>query len=153
MIVAGDGELKEELTKLSHELSVDELVDFVGNLRRDELFQLYKSGAVDIFVLPSVDLGGGLHEGVPVSLMEAMSFGIPVVSTKTGSIEELILPEVNLTVNDKSANDLAALIESLIKDSQAYSALSKWCYSRIEDHFVFDKNVEKIISEIELRKI
>ena len=50
--------------------------------------------AYDIFVMPSVDLGGGVHEGIPVALMEAMSAQVAVVATDTGGIPELVIDKV-----------------------------------------------------------
>jgi colanic acid/amylovoran biosynthesis glycosyltransferase len=76
----------------------------------------YRQHAFDLLVLPSIDMGGGEHEGVPVSLMEAMAHGIPVLSTRTGSIEELLVPELGATVEDKNADELASAIARMAID-------------------------------------
>jgi len=54
----------------------------MGRLTHEKLFDLYGSGAVDAVVLPSIVTSDGEQEGIPVVLMEAMSYGIPVVSNR-----------------------------------------------------------------------
>jgi len=56
-----------------------EILGWVGGYRKNELL-----AAADIFVLPSY------NESLPISLLEAMSWGVPVISTTVGGIPELI---------------------------------------------------------------
>ena len=62
----------------------------LGTVPHAELLGLYRERAVDCVVLPSVDLGAGVHEGLSVALIEAMAYGIPVISTTTGGLPELL---------------------------------------------------------------
>ena len=48
-------------------------------LYRTLLLSLSDNGDVDMVVLPSIDLGNGHHEGIPVALMEAMAYAIPLL--------------------------------------------------------------------------
>jgi glycosyltransferase involved in cell wall biosynthesis len=90
LILAGDGELRNSLNEYTQCLRIENHVKFVGFVPHDELISNYLNCDVGIVVLPSIDLGKGCHEGIPVTLMEAMVFGIPVVSTYTGGIPELL---------------------------------------------------------------
>jgi glycosyltransferase involved in cell wall biosynthesis len=78
--VVGDGPLKGELLKMVTELGIERQVFFIG-FRRDVREIL---GSADAFVLTS------LHEGIPMSLLEAMSIGLPVVATRVGGIPEVV---------------------------------------------------------------
>ena len=84
--IAGDGDVG--LAKeYAHELGLDSYIEFLGWVGNTEKNKLLNDA--DIFVLPSY------NEGLPVSILEAMSFGIPVISTKVGGIPELIEDEVS----------------------------------------------------------
>ncbi len=84
--IAGDGDV--ELAKqYAHELGLDSYIEFLGWVGNTEKNKLLNDA--DIFVLPSY------NEGLPVSILEAMSFGIPVISTNVGGIPELIEDEVS----------------------------------------------------------
>lgn len=113
----GDGELRDELARQISGLDLGDTVTLRGVRPRAELAAAYSAGSYDVFVMPSVDLGGGVHEGVPVSIMEAMSAGITVVATGTGGIPELVVDGVSgVLVADKSAPALADALQLLSGD-------------------------------------
>jgi glycosyltransferase involved in cell wall biosynthesis len=80
LVIAGDGEQRRVLEGLVTQLALDGHVAFLG-WRRD-LPALYAS--IDVFVLTS------LNEGTPVSLIEAMAAGVPVVATSVGGVPDVI---------------------------------------------------------------
>lgn len=115
--VYGDGKLRDELASQISGLDLGSAVTLRGVRPRAELAAAYSAGSYDVFVMPSVDLGGGMHEGVPVSVMEAMSAGVAVVATETGGIPELVVDSVSgLLVADKSAASLADALQLLAGD-------------------------------------
>ncbi len=79
-LVVGDGELREDLVRYAQSIGLNGTVQFLG-WRRD-LPQLY--GAIDIVALTS------WNEGSPVSLIEAMASGRPIVATDVGGVRELL---------------------------------------------------------------
>lgn len=146
----GEGVLHKELLELTSNLGLVEQVDFLGNLEHSRVTDLLSSKEVDFVCLPSLDLGNGLHEGVPVSLMEAMSFSIPCISTNTGSINELINSKVNgILVPDKDDHKLATAIELILSDSELYSMISTNALRTIESKFNSSKCNEALIEIIE----
>jgi glycosyltransferase involved in cell wall biosynthesis len=81
VLVAGDGPQRGELERQARELSLDDrLVRFLG--ARTDVDRLLR--AADFFVLPSDT------EGLPLSVLEAMAHGLPVVASRVGGIPELI---------------------------------------------------------------
>ena len=64
--LAGKGGLEEELREQREALNLSNRIIFLGMLPHQRLMELYRRGEVDIVALPSVDLGGGEHEGIPV---------------------------------------------------------------------------------------
>jgi colanic acid/amylovoran biosynthesis glycosyltransferase len=114
--LAGSGELRPSLQKLTGELGLSDSVSFLGTISHEKLLDLYRAGTISAVVLASIDLGGGCHEGIPVALVEAMSFGIPVVSTTTGGIPELVQPGTGFLVPPKDPAALAEAIQDLLQD-------------------------------------
>jgi colanic acid/amylovoran biosynthesis glycosyltransferase len=120
LFLAGEGDLREELEKQVTESELEDDVCFLGQISHNELFNYYTQKKIHCVDLPSLDLGKGLHEGIPVSLMEGMSFGKLVISTKTGSIPELLPEYLNVTITDRSSTQLAELLSAYIKNPVLY---------------------------------
>jgi colanic acid/amylovoran biosynthesis glycosyltransferase len=87
LTVIGDGGEREHLEKLVFDLGLSGNVKLVGYKSQTEVRQYLRE--TDIFILPS------FAEGVPVSLMEAMASGVPVISTRIAGISELVQDEVS----------------------------------------------------------
>jgi len=79
----GDGPLLEDL-KAQAESAVGLELDFRGSLSNSDILACYRQQPFDVFVNCSSS------EGLPVSIMEAMSYGIPVVAPDVGGISELV---------------------------------------------------------------
>jgi colanic acid/amylovoran biosynthesis glycosyltransferase len=114
----GDGSDRETLHRLAAHLGIERQVVFVGYANQDRLRQhLLES---DIMVLPS------FAEGVPVSLMEAMACGVPVVSTYVGGVAELVQPELTgLLVPPADSTALCEAIARYLDDAGLRSQLSR----------------------------
>ncbi|NSW94484.1 MAG: glycosyltransferase [Bacteroidales bacterium] len=105
----GDGEMKGKLTALAAELlSPDNKIkwEFRGHVPNTEILDFYASGKVGLFINTSYS------EGIPVSIMEAQSFGIPVIATDTGGVREIIAKGTGTLINvDFAPAELAGLID------------------------------------------
>jgi glycosyltransferase involved in cell wall biosynthesis len=83
----GDGPDKKRIEKLSGYLPGNIRAVFPGHMENAMVLDFYRHNPVDLFVNVSSD------EGVPVSVMEALSFGIEPVATNIGGMPELVKPE------------------------------------------------------------
>jgi L-malate glycosyltransferase len=79
-VIAGDGPDAARLRALARELGLDDRVRFLGY--RADIYDAFR--AMDVFILCSD------HEGLPISLLEAMYLGVPVVARPVGGIPEMI---------------------------------------------------------------
>lgn len=149
LLLAGEGALKKDLQSLVRSKNLEENITFLGQVSHNVLLKYYENGIVHLMILPSVDLGNGEHEGVPVSLMEAMSYGIPVISTKTGSIGELIPEHFNVTVEDKNSKALAEKISWLYDSPAAYKECGKLGREIIEKNWDVKISVKNLLSKID----
>lgn len=111
--IVGEGPHRAEIERTVAELRLVDAVDFRGNCSEEEVLALLQSA--DAFVLPSVGLG----EAAPVSVMEAMSCGVPVICSRIGGTEDMITDgESGLLIQQKDTDGLAHAIESLARDPE-----------------------------------
>ena len=87
-ILAGDGPMKKEIEELARGMGLAEAVELRGFLSQPELARLY--GEAHFFVHPSEMTADQNQEGVPNSMLEAMSTGLPVLATLHGGIPEAV---------------------------------------------------------------
>jgi glycosyltransferase involved in cell wall biosynthesis len=146
LLLAGQGPLLDKLQRQVNEFQVQHMVKFLGQIPHSDLLQYYKNNEVDLVVLPSVDLGNGFHEGIPVSLMEAMAHGIPVVATSTGGIPELLQEGTGILVPPQDINALANAIERLIADPALRNNLAIAGHKRVKKDFNVGAVVESLCS-------
>ncbi len=114
--LAGDGALRSQLESFAQTFGLHHSVKFLGTLGHDELLRIYTEIPISVAVLASTDLGRGVHEGIPVALMEAMAYGIPVVATSTGGTPELVRPGAGLLVPPADPLALADALQTLLQD-------------------------------------
>jgi glycosyltransferase involved in cell wall biosynthesis len=113
-VVVGDGERRGELETSARALGLGERVRFVG-WRRD-LDRVYAD--LDVVVLTS------RNEGSPVSLIEAMAAGRPVVATRVGGVPDLVDDGVNgVLVEVDDAEAIARAVETFAADAERGRAM------------------------------
>jgi glycosyltransferase involved in cell wall biosynthesis len=137
------------LEALSKTLGLTGSVRFLGAVSHSELLKIYREGAVSAVVLASIDLGNGFHEGIPVALMEAMSYGIPVVATATGGTAELVVPGTGLLVPPTDTAALADAIQSLLRDGIVRERLGDSGRQRVVEAFDVVRVVAELVREFE----
>lgn len=145
----GSGNLRQSLADDIKKKGLEDFIKMPGILPHEELIGLYESGKVDCVVLPSIVASAGVHEGVPVALMEAMARGIPVISTDTGAIGELLTGGAGMMAKERSATDLAAAIKKLMLDKKFAGDMAQIARKKIEDDFNIEKNTHALLRLIE----
>jgi len=117
-------------------LGINDRVDFLG--ARTDVAQLLASS--DIFVLAS------RFEGLPISILEAMRAGLPVVATNVGGVRELVDDQTGILVPAGDPSSLAAAIRELIANPQLRTLLGKNGRIKFEKNFRAEAMTEKIIA-------
>lgn len=133
--LAGDGPLRPTLEAQASALSLGDSVRFLGTISHDSLLKMYARGGIALTVLPSIDMGGGTHEGIPVALMEAMSYGVPVIGTRSGGTSELIQNGTGLIVEPSNAAELATAIQSTLDHPEESRRLGERGRRHVEKEF------------------
>lgn len=106
LTIAGHGDLMEQLDELICRLGVSNRVKLLGY--RTDISELCKS--CDIFAFSS------FHEGLPVSVMEAMASGLPVVCSRIRGNTDLIDENGGILFNLHSVEDCKNAINALLKE-------------------------------------
>ena len=102
LIIGGNGEI-QRLRDLINKHHIEDIVEFLGWISSNEKADVLNNA--DVYILPSY------HEGLPISILESMSYGKAVISTKVGGIPEIVRNnEIGLLINP---GDLEAIKQSL----------------------------------------
>jgi len=135
IVVGGDGPLLETLQKLAQEEGVDDIVVFPGLLRDVECYLC----ASDLYVLTS------RWEELPISIVEALRAGLPVIATNCGGVSELVDDTVGrlCEVDDEAALTQALceicendeLRERLSANAFKRSSESRFCINSVNQTF------------------
>jgi glycosyltransferase involved in cell wall biosynthesis len=106
----GEGPLYPELLKESYKLENTNLkVDLKGSVTNSAIYDFYKNTPIDCFINLS------LSEGIPVSIMEAQSFGIPVIATNVGGTSEIVKLQTGILLNpDVIVEQVVVAFENII---------------------------------------
>jgi len=136
LTVGGDG----DINRLNDEVKSNNLknrVTYVGWIVGDAKDKLLRN--TDIFVLPSYG------EGMPMTILEAMSYAIPVISTNVGGVPELVLEEqTGYLVEPGNLDGLFQQMKRLIEDSHLRISMGLKGREVIEKDFNLNINEKKI---------
>jgi glycosyltransferase involved in cell wall biosynthesis len=136
LLLAGVGQI-DRVRKLAGELGVRERVELPGWLGPESKSAALAAGT--LFILPSY------IEGLPMALLEAMSWALPVIATPVGGIPQLVTHEVNgLLVAPGDVAALAAAITRLLEDAALRERLGSAARTTIESRFSLDDALEKL---------
>lgn len=109
----GGGPDFEQLCKLVEDCSDNIKVNLTGGVSLDQVFDYYKQNPVDVFINLST------NEGVPVSIMEAISQDIPVVATNVGGNSEIVTCETGALVPaNPTPEEVGIAIKDVISNKQ-----------------------------------
>lgn len=137
LIMAGDG-AKEEVKKAFQEQNVKSNVYFPGWVRGEKKENLLQESS--IFLFPSY------NEGMPMAILEAMSYGLAIITTNVGGIPKLIEDGVNgYLCEPGDINDLADKLKELIENPEKRSAFGREARTKVTENYSFDSHKNKIL--------
>ncbi|PLB86680.1 glycosyl transferase family 1 [Dysgonamonadaceae bacterium] len=142
ILLGGDGELKEKYEQIIRENGLSEKVFLVGKIDQKDLGSYYE--ACDLFCLPSI----AKSEAFGLVMVEAMSFGKPIVATKIkGSGTDWVNHNeiTGLNVEPKNPEQLANAFKTILENQEIYSKFSKNAFQRYLNEFTIETEIEKLI--------
>ena len=136
--IVGGGPLRSDLGRHIQFLKLEDQVTMTGPLKQAEVIPYYKRS--DILVLMAQP---EWHWGIPNVFIEALAAKTPVITTRFGSVEELIRDgETGLIVPPKDPEALAQAIEKLYRDDVLRLRLAEAGHQEVTQRFDLDKNIQ-----------
>jgi glycosyltransferase involved in cell wall biosynthesis len=129
--IVGDGPCTSDLKNLTKELNIDDKVEFTGWLDKKNFIDMISKSS--LFVLPSY------HEVMPVSLLEAMACGKPIVASDIPGIRDIVVDRRDgYLFQPGNYRQLSQIISQFVgsKDAQQIGSAAR---SRIESDFTFQR--------------
>ena len=128
---------KSKLIILAKELNIDKFVVFTGEINREDVLSAYC--CADIFV----SLGG--WEGLPTTMLEAMSFGLPCIMFNSGGVGDVIKDgETGLVVNELYSKKIEEKIRVLLDDRNLREEISRNARKQILERYTWVYCFERI---------
>jgi glycosyltransferase involved in cell wall biosynthesis len=143
----GDGEERSDLENITKNLLEKENIsyNFLGNLDNDNIKKYYYDNHFDCFVSLTEAEGGN-----PVSMMEAISFGIPIISSNVGGVSEIVNQETGILLNpDNCVEELVNALHKIASMTiQETEKLRKSCRGYWEDNYRAETQYIKFVNNL-----
>lgn len=132
----GDGEV-EKTAALLKQKHLEHRAAHTGWCRREQLQKLYRQSM--LFILPSY------HEGLPMSLLEAMYAGLPCITTNTDGMPEVVCSGINgLLMEPGNLEQMKDCILKLANDRELRQKLGNNGHMTVREQFLLESHVEKL---------
>jgi len=116
LLIIGGGEKFKEMFDQTHKLHLEGNVIFLGEIDRSLLPEIYKS--VHLFITPS------MSEVMPISILEAMASGIPIIAFKKSGLEEIVIDRKTGFILEDNPKKIAGKIKNLFSNKTRLYKLS-----------------------------
>lgn len=138
VIIAGNGKQEYELSNRTNELGLKETVKFVGWVNKSDREKLLLSS--QLLVLPSY------HEGLPMSILEAISYGMPVIATDVGDVNSAVINNKNgFLIRPGDVLSLENYIYEISSNKGEYNKMSNYSRKLAEEKFSSEKFFELVL--------
>ena len=140
----GDGAERGKIEEIVKTFPDNIRMSFMGNIPHDKVMTFYREHCINLFINVSES------EGLPVAIMEVISFGVPVVATDVGGTSEIVNNGIgDLISQDFSPEDITTLIGKYADmDSLEYAQLRGAARRFWEENYSAQRNYKKFYCEI-----
>jgi glycosyltransferase involved in cell wall biosynthesis len=150
----GSLEFAEEFERRIAELGVQDQVILHGMKRQEELPPILQRCRA--FVAPYVEMSSGDKDGIPTAMLEGLASGLPVVTTDSGSILEVVTDGVEgIVVPQRDSAAFAAALGRLIEDPQLELRMAKAARDRFDREFdirVTERRLHERVAKLVARR-
>lgn len=143
VVMVGDGPEKESLQDLARDLKCADRIEWVGQVGHSEIGKYYLNAHV--FCLPSY------NDSYPTVLMEALSYGLPLIATDVGSCKEIV-GDCGIVISSGNVEAIVDAVKKLTHSSTSYHTLSQRCLERAKSMFSYGEIARQYANLYHLKK-
>lgn len=137
LAVAGDGNFMDTARQLTSKVGLGNKVSFLGYVRGENKKGVFLNS--DIYVFPTYG------EGMPTSVLEAMAFGLPVITRPVGGLKDFFIDgEHGFMTESKDPKVIASLIEKLILDKELRKKMSISVHEYAKERFMASEVAKRL---------
>ncbi|MFT5726126.1 MAG: glycosyltransferase involved in cell wall biosynthesis [Desulforhopalus sp.] len=138
LTIAGDGIVRKEAEDLTTKLGLSDQVTFIGHVSGQNKIDTFRHNI--IYCFPT-----SYGEGLPISVLEAMAFGMPVVTTTVGGLKDVFHDgKMGYFTESIAPNHIAEQLEKLIMNSKLSKQISEYNYHYAQENFMASKVAARI---------
>jgi teichuronic acid biosynthesis glycosyltransferase TuaC len=140
LVLIGEPVLREWISGFIRENALEKAVEMTGGVPHETLPEHYGKG--HLFVLPSYS------EGMPVSMLEAMAMGLPVVISAVGGVPEIIRHGENgLLVKPRSVDDIVEKVSLLLENPDLARKIKETALSEVRSKYTWDASANMLVAK------
>lgn len=135
-IIAGDGEV-DKVKKICIDKEINKNIEIIGWVSGDDKVKLLNEATV--YLLPSY------NEGMPISILEAMAYKLPIISTNIGGIPQLISNNSEGFIFEPGdLEKLEEVLDKILEDRDLRERLGNNSFNKVNSKFNMEKNILKL---------
>lgn len=136
LVIAGDGKELENIKSLVQKYTIPNVI-FVGYVKGEEKYKLLETSYILCF--PTYG------EGFPNTIVEAMAFGMPIVTRPVGGIADFFINGENgIATTSKKPDIIANIMENILLDTELYKKISLYNYKCTKENYLASNAVSRL---------
>lgn len=138
LVIRGSGPERENLRRLAVDLHIQDSVQFLERVPRDQMVQLYNAA--------SLVLNTSRNDLLPFTLLEAGACGRPSVARDVGAVSDIVRDgETGVIVRGEGVEEVAGAVASLLADTERQTAMGAEARKRMESLFSLPKVADRLL--------
>lgn len=138
----GDGPERPKVVSYIEKLPKHITVELKGNTPNEEILEYYKNHGCSVFINVSES------EGIPVSMMEAISFGIPLIGFDVGGVSEIVTNDTGYLITPDDQEEIARILNEFDDDPAASNQFRTNVRLFWKTHFSAESNSAKFVDKL-----
>ena len=145
LLIVGYGQLEKKLKTEAAKIGLEKNIEFTGSIPNSQIPRYYN--LADIFIGPSIVSDDNDTEGFGIVFIEAMACATPVITTATGGIIDIVIPNKNgLIVPPKDSEAIAKMSIDLLRNKDKRKLLGKYGRDTVINKFNWKKIIPQYIN-------
>jgi len=134
--IIGEGPEKNALQAYIKAHQLDSTVDLLGGLPREEIFDMFDTSDALVFLSD--------WEGFPMTILEAMSAGLPIIASRVGGVGEMVDTSNGMLIENNRKESVSEAIARLVDDPSLRVRMGTASHKKIQQDFSLERMCQKM---------